>query len=227
MDGQSEKTEKDQTDLSPSGKKPNGERVRLPRGERERMILAEAARFFAEVGFEGQTRVLAQRLGITQPLLYRYFPDKDALIDRVCHEIFTRDWEEQWSAILRDRSRRLDDRLIDIYRAYVRVRASNEGIRLFLFAALRDQQLAFGRLRRLHATLFLPLCREARAAAGRPETPVSEAEIDIAVGLHGAVSYALLHRGTLQAVDWDQFDVTIATLVGVGVEALQRLSAQE
>lgn len=33
---------------------------------------------FAECGFEGQTRELHKRLGITQPLLYRYFPSKEA-----------------------------------------------------------------------------------------------------------------------------------------------------
>ncbi len=52
------------------------------------MIVREAVSFFAEHGFEGQTRELARRLGITQPLLYRYFPDKAALIDRVYREVF-------------------------------------------------------------------------------------------------------------------------------------------
>ena len=51
----------------------------MPPGEREAQIVAEAVRFFAETGFEGQTRELAARLGITQPLLYRYFPTKEAL----------------------------------------------------------------------------------------------------------------------------------------------------
>ena len=63
-------------------------RRRLPRKEREKLIVDEAVKFFAEVGFEGQTRALAQRLGVTQPLLYRYFPDKEALIDRVYREVF-------------------------------------------------------------------------------------------------------------------------------------------
>jgi len=63
-------------------------RRRLPRHERERLIVEEAVRFFAEVGFEGQTRALAQRLGVTQPLLYRYFPDKGALIERLALDPF-------------------------------------------------------------------------------------------------------------------------------------------
>ncbi len=49
-------------------------RKRLPREERERLIVDEAVRFFAEVGFEGQTRALAERLGVTQPLLIAISP---------------------------------------------------------------------------------------------------------------------------------------------------------
>jgi AcrR family transcriptional regulator len=63
-------------------------RKRLPRNEREQMIVQEAIRFFAEVGFEGQTRELARRLGITQPLIFRYFPTKDDLIERVYQEVY-------------------------------------------------------------------------------------------------------------------------------------------
>jgi hypothetical protein len=40
--------------------------------EREREIVRGAVAYFAEVGFEGSTRDPAARLGITQPLLYRY-----------------------------------------------------------------------------------------------------------------------------------------------------------
>ena len=47
--------------------------TRLSRAERERQIIQAAIRFFAEVGFAGRTRELAERAGITQPLLYRYF----------------------------------------------------------------------------------------------------------------------------------------------------------
>ena len=52
-------------------------RRRLKREDRERMIVERAIEFFAEVGFAGQTRELAQRIGVTQPLLYRYFPTKE------------------------------------------------------------------------------------------------------------------------------------------------------
>lgn len=227
MDGSTEKEALVPAGNAHGGKKAKRERSRLPRGERERLIVAEAARFFAEVGFEGQTRVLAQRLGVTQPLLYRYFPDKDALIARVCRDIAASEWDQGWTMILRDRARSLDERLIEIYRLYTRARASNDGIRLFLFAALRDERLAIERLRRLHDLLFLPVCAEARAESGRAEGPIGAAEIDIVAGLHGAVTCALLNRVTRQTTDWAQFDLTIAAMVRIGVEALRGVLAAE
>jgi len=62
-------------------------RRRLVPAEREQMIVAEAIRFFAEFGFSAPARALARRLGITQPLLYRYLPTKDHLIQRLYEEL--------------------------------------------------------------------------------------------------------------------------------------------
>ncbi|NBY07665.1 MAG: TetR/AcrR family transcriptional regulator [Betaproteobacteria bacterium] len=56
---------------------------RLSGAEREQHITQEAIRFFSEVGFSGDTRELAKRLGVTQSLLYKYFPNKEALVNRV------------------------------------------------------------------------------------------------------------------------------------------------
>ena len=61
-------------------------RIRLSRKEREQQIIDGAVRYFAEVGFGGQTRELARRLGISQSLLFRYFPTKDDIVKRVYEE---------------------------------------------------------------------------------------------------------------------------------------------
>ena len=68
--------------------KDKAKRRRLSPTVREQQIVDEAIQFFAEVGFGGRTRELAKRIGITQPLLYRYFPTKEELIDRVFDEVF-------------------------------------------------------------------------------------------------------------------------------------------
>src|SRR3954451_17738085 len=115
----------------------NPSRRRLPPAERERGIVRGAISFFAEVGFEGPTRDLAQRLGITQPLLYRYFPTKEALLDRVYQEVYLSRWDPRWETRLADRSVPLADRLTDFYRVYARVILTYEWARLFMFAGLK------------------------------------------------------------------------------------------
>ena len=62
-------------------KKPPRRNMRA--AERERFIVDEAVRFFAEHGFGGQTREFAKRMGITHSAIYRHFPSKEALIERV------------------------------------------------------------------------------------------------------------------------------------------------
>jgi AcrR family transcriptional regulator len=189
-------------------------RRRLPRKERERLIVDEAIRFFAETGFEGQTRALAQRLGVTQPLLYRYFPDKDALIERVYQEVFEGGWHADWEALLADRSRPLSDRLHELYGNYTRVNFSFERVRLFMFAGLKNHGMANRYLAFLREHLFLPLTREVRAAAGlAPDAPLTEAEIEAAAGLHGAVGYVGLRRWVYQPEVAVDVDVAVAALV--------------
>jgi AcrR family transcriptional regulator len=53
---------------------------RLPRAERERQMLTEARTLFAERGFAAVTMdEVAARVGVTKPLLYTYFGNKEGL----------------------------------------------------------------------------------------------------------------------------------------------------
>jgi len=188
-------------------------RRRLPRTEREKLIVDEAIRFFAEVGFEGQTRVLAARLGVTQPLLYRYFPDKDALIERVYEEIFLGGWDESWPRLLADRSQPLARRLISFYQAYSRANFNFERLRLFLFAGLRDDTVAKRYLDFMHDHLFVPLVHEIRAELGLPAGAPRPAEVECVAGLHGAISYGALRHWVFKAPTEGDFETAAAALV--------------
>lgn len=189
-------------------------RRRLPRRERERLIIDEAIRFFAEVGFEGQTRALAQRLGVTQPLLYRYFPDKDALIERVYQEMFEGGWDDAWETALADRSRPLLERLHQLYRCYTLENFTFERVRLFMFAGLKDRLIADRYLNFLRDHLFIPLAREVRAAAGLDAAvPPSDGEIEAAAGLHGAIGYVGLRRWVYQTGSEIDVDGAVAALI--------------
>ena len=68
---------------------------RLSSDERVGQIVAAAIDYFAEVGLDGNTRDLAQRIGITQPLLYKYFPSKEDLVDAVYAELFVNRWRAE------------------------------------------------------------------------------------------------------------------------------------
>ncbi|MEH2488506.1 AcrR family transcriptional regulator [Bradyrhizobium sp. AZCC 2230] len=165
---------------------------RLDPSEREAIIAREAVSFFAEYGFEGQTRELAKRLRITQPLLYRYFPSKEALIERVYQEVFVGRWKPSWEKIITDRSTPLKARLIHFYREYAEVILTYEWIRLFMFAGLKDLGLNARYLKMLRERAFDRVIEEIRVEYGRPSTdelPITVLEIEMVWGLHAAIFY--------------------------------------
>ncbi|MDP2330322.1 MAG: helix-turn-helix domain-containing protein, partial [Reyranella sp.] len=69
-------------------KRARAKQKRLSPDDRRREFVAKATEFFSEEGFDGGTRDLARRLGVTQPLLYRYFPSKDDLIKEVYRTVY-------------------------------------------------------------------------------------------------------------------------------------------
>src|SRR6201996_316690 len=89
---------------------------RLSPDDRRKEFVAKATEFFSEEGFGGGTRALARRLGVTQPLLYRYFPSKDDLIKEVYRTVYLEPLDTSWDKLLGDRSRPLRDRLLGVYR---------------------------------------------------------------------------------------------------------------
>ena len=69
------------------GQGPAGRRPRRPAAERRRQILAAARTLFAERGFHATTtRDLAAAADINDALLYRYFPDKRAILAALTDE---------------------------------------------------------------------------------------------------------------------------------------------
>jgi AcrR family transcriptional regulator len=194
----------------------DGRRKRLPRAERERLIVEEAVRFFAEVGFEGQTRALAERLGVTQPLLYRYFTDKEALIERVFDEVFLRRWRPEWEHLLHDRTRRLEDRLTDFYQNYCRTIFSAEWIRIFMFAGLKGEGVNQRYFDIVSNNILKPFCTELRHELALPthvERPIGEDEINLAWALHGSISYIALRKWIYKLPVPENIDPLIATSV--------------
>lgn len=167
-------------------------RRRLAPEDREHQIVQAAIAFFARHGFEASTRDLAKEMGVTQPLLYRYFPTKEALVDRVYDEVFVRRWNPEWEEWLADRSMPLADRLKRYLTDYARFILRSEWVRIFIYAGLSRagiNQKYLGRLRERH---FLVIAREMRHEYGIPE-PVDSAaedeEVELVWAMHSSVFY--------------------------------------
>src|SRR5690349_9498250 len=121
-------------DLTDSSSNVKSARRRLSPAVREKQIVQKAIQHFATCGFSGSTRELARQLDVTQPLLYRYFSSKEALIDRVYEEVYL--WDASWETIIKDRSEPLQPRLVRFYTSYANVILRRESTRIFVFAGL-------------------------------------------------------------------------------------------
>lgn len=128
---------------------------RLAPEDREQQIVEKAIEHFTRRGFAGSTRELARELGITQPLLYRYFPSKEALIDRVYNEVFS--WRPNWETDLTNRVLPLTERLHRFYSEYAQVILREEWIRILIFAGLTREGINTKYLARLRSRVFLPV----------------------------------------------------------------------
>jgi AcrR family transcriptional regulator len=165
--------------------------------EREQVILEEAIRFFAEHGFEGQTRELAKRMGITHSAIYRHFPSKEALIERVYEHVYLSRWNPGWGALVRDRSVPLEARLTRFYLDYVAAVFDYDWVRILVFSGLRSYDITRRYLEIVGVELIEPACRELRhelGLAGDDIVQLSEREKELFWGLHGRIFYLAIRR---------------------------------
>jgi AcrR family transcriptional regulator len=167
-------------------------RKRMKREDRDREIAAAAVAFFAEVGFDGDTRELARRLGVTQSLIFRYFPSKAALIERVYQEVYVGRWNPYWETIIADRTVPLQDRLIRLYKDYSRVSLTYDWVRIFMFSGLKGEDINTRYLKFLKSRILEPIAIEIRAELGLPspeELPLKIAEVELAWGINSRIFY--------------------------------------
>lgn len=142
-------------------------RRRLSPDARKDEILTAAIGLFAETGFDGSTRDVARAAGITQPLLYRYFPNKESLIEAVYARVFLESWDPTWDVMLQDRSLSVRDRFQQFYDAYTDAVFDPVWLRLWYFALLRDGQIHEWYSHVVQEQILKPLVRERRVELGR------------------------------------------------------------
>lgn len=196
--------------------RPQPRRRNMPAARREQAILNEAVRFFAEQGFEGQTRELAKRIGITHSAIYRHFPSKEALIERVYQHVYLSRWQPSWAPLIRDRSRTLEERLSIFYREYVARVFDYDWVRIFVFSGLRSFDISGRYLDIVRREVIEAACAELRCELGLPEVaeqPLSERETEMFWGLHGRIFYIAIRRFVYQTPTPENLDPIVADAV--------------
>jgi len=168
--------------------------ARLDPQTRRRQILDAAIAYFAEAGFGVQTRELTRRIGVSQPLLYRYFPSKQHLIEAVFDEVFLSRMNDDWVRQLRERAMPLRERLIRFYGQYAQATYRPEWIRIYMYAGLAGDRLNRDYLSLVRRRLLNAMCEEFRIAflddAQREQAgPISAREIELVWNLHGSMFY--------------------------------------
>jgi AcrR family transcriptional regulator len=155
---------------------PAAPRQRSSGKARREQILLEAMQCFAENGFRGTTtRALAERVGITEAALYRYFPSKEslyrAIVDRKIRA-------PEVVALVESAAERRDDRAVfgglarEIFR---RLEEDPAFLRILLFTALEGHALAepffASRVRRLREFVAGYVALRVSEGAFRPVEP--------------------------------------------------------
>src|ERR1700716_4727073 len=163
---------------------------RLSPHDRRKEFVAKATEFFSEEGLGGGTRDLARRLGVTQPLLYRYFPSKDDLIKEVYRTVYLEPFDPGWEKLLTDRSRPIRDRLLEFYGAYTDVIFTRKWLRIYLYSGLEGLDINRRYVAVVQDNILTPIIGECRHEAGLPaQGKPTAAELEMAWVFHSGIFY--------------------------------------
>lgn len=163
---------------------------RLSPEDRRKEFIRKATEFFAEEGFNGGTRELARRLGVTQPLLYRYFPSKEELIREVYRKVYLEPLDSDWEKRLSDRSRPLRDRLQYFYVTYTDAIFNRIWLRIYLFSGLKGLDINRWYVSTVRDKILTRIIKEWRFEAGLSvQSKPTAKELELAWVFHGGIFY--------------------------------------
>ncbi len=214
-------------DATHAAKKDDKPRRRLSSDERRADFIQKSIKLFAEEGFESSTRELARRLGVTQPLLYRYFPSKQDLVSAVYDEVYVRRWRPEWEALIADRSRPLTERLCAFYGVYTDAIFHPDWIRIYLYSGLKGEEINARYMRVVTTRILAPIFAEVRHEAGLPERAPTEEEIDKLWVIHGGIFYFGVVKLVYAKTPPRHKDSAVAFGVRAMIEELKREFSEE
>jgi AcrR family transcriptional regulator len=140
-------------------------------------------------------RDLAQRLRISHSLLFRYFPTKDALIDRVYDRIFLRRWNPEWDRLLAEEPVSFANRLKRFYREYLDAIHHPEWVRTFMYGGLAGVNINQRYLGLIRSKVITPVALELELHThGAKSAQPSDEAVELSWGLHGQIFYLAIRR---------------------------------
>lgn len=194
MKARSDRLAADRRTTAPTRTASGGKPQRLPREMRRAQILEQATRFFAEYGLTAQTRALAEACGVSQRLLYSFFPSKAALLEEVYRTEIEGPFKAIWFVELQDRSLPVEERLVRFYEHYYEQVTTRRWLRLFLYASLAEVAMAPAYIGKIVTHTLGLIVAEAAFEQGL-QAPRDEAvRQEIGWVLHGAVSHLAIRR---------------------------------
>ncbi|MBA5862401.1 MAG: TetR family transcriptional regulator [Nitrospira sp. CR1.1] len=174
--------------------KPTSASSRNVSQDRQASLIASAANLFAAKGFKGTTtKEIAKAAGVSEALVFKYFPTKRALYTAILAE--KAPLSELLSAVEKCAHKRDDHRVFTLIASYrIRPGADPTMLRLLLFSALEGHELAdmfFGKQHRVFYD-YLAGYIQTRIDEGafRPIDPLLAARAFIGMVVH----HRLLHE---------------------------------
>lgn len=190
-------------------------RRRLSSEDRRQDILDKAIVIFAERGLSGSTRDLARELGVTQPLLYRYFPSKRALVEEVYETVFLQRWNPDWEEALSDRTRPLRDRLLGFYASYTETVFQPDWMRIYFHSGLAGDEINRTYVARVEKRLLNRIVAEFKAEHGQPETAPTMGEVEMVWIMHAGIFYHGVRKVVFEASVHPDKSVVIRNAVDI------------
>jgi AcrR family transcriptional regulator len=195
--------------------------MRVSGQERQASLIASAASLFAAKGFNGTTtKEIAKAAGISEALVFKYFPTKRALYAAILKEKVT---VSELLEAVEDAAKKRDDRLVFTLIASYRIRPGVDPtlLRLLLFSALEGHELSdmfFGKQHKVfydHLATYIQTRIQERAF--RKVDPLLAARAFIGMVVH----HRLLHE-IFRVPMHRSHEETVATYVELFVNGLKQ-----
>ena len=191
-------------------------KLRLPPQERKAQFINKAIEFFSQEGFDSSTRQLAAKLNVTQPLLYRYFPSKDDLINQVYEAVYMGRWDDNWDKLLRDQSKSLEERLNIFYQQYTAKVFEDKWLRIFLFSGLKGIEINKRYLKFVQENVIQVIGDQYLKAYKPQQLRLTDREQEIIWITHGSLIYYGIRKHVYgSGVYSDTFDIIESSIRGM------------